>query len=188
MDGVITEQGCGTIGGGGSQEEEEEEEGGGGLCQHSAMEAFTSLSFPSFTRAQTASSRPAACLEPRLSRVQTAERSGSTPPLPPLSSMQLGAIIPLLCVSVMGKRAHITTGEELADNYMGWREAKTHSGQISQATTEGTRGGLMRQAWGRGPGDITHRLKLLHLREGACSSPLQDRNSCGRTTATLGKT
>lgn len=99
------------------------------------------LSFPSSTEAQTASSRPAVCLEPRLCRVQTAERSGSTPPLPPLSSLQLGSIILLLCVSVMGKRAHITTGEELADNYMGWRGAKTHSGQITQATTEDMRGG-----------------------------------------------
>lgn len=67
--------------------------------------SVASLSFPSSIKAQTASSRPAVCLEPRLCRVQTAERSGSTPPLslPPLSSLQLGAIILLLCVCVMGK-------------------------------------------------------------------------------------
>lgn len=64
-----------------------------------------SPSFTSSIKTQTASFRPAVCLEPRLCRVQTAERSGSTPPLslPLLSSLQLGAIILLLCVSVMGK-------------------------------------------------------------------------------------
>lgn len=73
--------------------------------QSRALLSAASPSFPSSIKAQTASSRPAVCLEPRLCRVQTAERSGSTPPLslPPLSSLQLGAIILLLCVSVMGK-------------------------------------------------------------------------------------
>lgn len=76
------------------------------LCYHVELLSVASPSFPSSIKAQTSSSRPAVCLEPRLCRVQTAERSGSTPPLslPLLSSLQLGAIILLLCVSVMGKK------------------------------------------------------------------------------------
>lgn len=109
----------------------------------------SSLSFPSFIKAQTASSRLAVCLEPRLCRVQTAERSGPTPPLslPPLFPITGGHYSAPLCLCY-GKRAHLTTGEELADNYMGLRAAKAHSGQITQATTEGMRGGLIRQGWG----------------------------------------
>lgn len=68
-------------------------------------------SFPLHKAAQTASSRPAACLEPTLWR-------GVAPLCLCSLPQQLGAIILLLCVSVMGKRVQITTGEELADNYI----------------------------------------------------------------------
>lgn len=90
-----------------------------------------------------------------LSGAKTAQSSNSREEWLHSASVSASALFPttgghypaLLCLCY-GKRAHITTGEELADNYMGWRGAKTHSGQITQATTEGMRGGLIRQGWG----------------------------------------
>lgn len=92
---------------------------------------------PHSIKAQKASSRPAVCLEPRLCRVQTAQRSGSTPPLslPPFSSIQLGAIILLLCVSVMGKRPTSPLKRNWLTIIWGGEELRL-SGQITQASTE----------------------------------------------------
>lgn len=137
-----------------------------------ALLSAASLSFASSIKAQTASSRPADCLEPRLCRVTLTlnireERLHSASALFPTT----GGHYPAPLCLCYGKRAHITTGEELADNYMGWRGAKTHSGQITQATTEGMRGGLIRRGWG-GLSDNTHRHRVkLHLLRGACSAP-----------------
>lgn len=134
-----------------------------------------SLSIPSSIKAQKASSRPAVCLEPRLCRVQTAERSGSTPPLslPPLSSIQLGAIILLLCVSVMGKRPTSPLERNWQTIIWGGEELR-HSGQITQASTEGMRGGLIRRGWGEAKWQYTSTVAasvqrvpaLLHSRAG----------------------
>lgn len=104
---------------------------------------------PTFIKTQTASSRPAVRLEPSLCRVQTAERGGSTPllSLPLLSCLQLGAIILLLCVSVMGKGPTSPLERNWQTIIWGDKELR-HSGQITQAGTEAIRGGLIRQ--GRG--------------------------------------
>lgn len=102
------------------------------------------------------------------------EWNGSTLPLSltPLSSLQLGGIIPFLCVFVMGgKKARITTGEELADNYMGWRGAKKKQADYTSQHKE----------YERGPNQTelgsTH-LVVLHLC--VCAAQLQGWNTCGR--------
>lgn len=70
---------------------------------------------------------------------------------------------------------------------MGWRGAKTHSGQITQATTEGMRGGLIRQGWGEAKRQYTSTIAASQQRA-PCSAP------CSRAgivvaerTLTLGK-
>lgn len=60
------------------------------------------------------------------------------------SSLQLGAIILLLCVSVMGKGPTSPLERNWQTIIWGGEELR-HSGQITQATTEGMRGGLIRQ-------------------------------------------
>ncbi len=48
--------------------------------------------------------------------------------------------------------------------------AKTHSGQITQATTEGLRRGLIRQGWGEAKRQYTSTVAA-SLHKGACSAP-----------------
>lgn len=54
-----------------------------------------------------------------------------------------------LCLCYRKKRAHITTGEELTRHYIGWWGGRTHSEQITQTTAARTRGGPIRQGWGK---------------------------------------
>lgn len=116
----------------------------------SVLLSAASLSFSSSIKAQTASSRPAVCLEPRLCRVQTAERSGSTPPLslPLLSSLQLGAIILLLCVCVMGKGPTSPLERNWQTIIWGGEELRHIVGRLHKPPQRSSmRGGLIRQGW-----------------------------------------